>query len=682
MASLRRRGRRVAIGAALALASIVFSAPALAASAQTNPLRAGDPGQIVDLPGGRGLAEMFSFDERLTPALLALAPEEGQEIADFPTAPSVRRRVHLVRHEIYAEGARVFRVDGQFRTEVPRSRLVFFWGSDLEGAGNRLFIAFDPATHGFSGLVHGPEGVHEIARDPSDRRGRHLLAQPQTPQSATWTCGQEDSVETAVSWAPPATNRTAAASIHPNVLTSLHSAVVAIDTDNEYMTYWGNNTTNVTNYIAQLLASINVMYERDLNLRLLQGTTFLRVSTTPDPYTVNDNTNADGPELSEFTNYWNANYPKATYPRSVATMLSGKQPGNTYASGIAWRASSVCGNAFDYSFCQLFKINYLAGDTLVVGHEIGHNLGSPHTHCYADPKPDTCYALDLGSNCFSGTPSCAAPLMINGYNATGTIMSYCHVLPCSSLATLAFHPSTISRYVGATLDTGASSGCLAVVVGGGGSAPTVAGINPLNGAAAGGTPVAITGTNFVSGATVTIGGVAVTGVNVGSSTSITATTGTHAAGTVNVVVTNPDAQSGTLTNGYTYQGVSGAVTRFYTLTPCRVIDTRDPAGPLGGPSLPANGQRSFTVAGTCGIPASAASVSVNVTVVQFGAGSLTIVPGNGVDTGTNNLSFTSGRVLANNGLLYLATDGAGSILVLNKSPAATHVILDVNGYFR
>jgi len=69
-------------------------------------------------------------------------------------------------------------------------------------------------------------------------------------------------------------------------------------------------------------------------------------------------------------------------------------------------------------------------------------------------------------------------------------------------------------------------------------------------------------------------------------------------------------------------------------------------------------------------------------VVPSGAGFLTIVPGNGVDTGTNNLSFTFGRVLANNGQLYLATDGAGSILVLNKSPAATHVILDVNGYFR
>ncbi len=37
-----------------------------------------------------------------------------------------------------------------------------------------------------------------------------------------------------------------------------------------------------------------------------------------------------------------------------------------------------------------------------------------------------------------------------------------------------------------------------------------------------------------------------------SSTSITATTPAHAAGAVSVVVTNTDAQAGTLTNGYTY----------------------------------------------------------------------------------------------------------------------------------
>src|SRR5262249_48282859 len=32
---------------------------------------------------------------------------------------------------------------------------------------------------------------------------------------------------------------------------------------------------------------------------------------------------------------------------------------------------------------------------------------------------------------------------------------------------------------------------------------------------------------------------------------------------------------------------------FYTVTPCRLIDTRGPAGPLGGPALVANADRFF-----------------------------------------------------------------------------------------
>src|SRR2546422_5125294 len=84
------------------------------------------------------------------------------------------------------------------------------------------------------------------------------------------------------------------------------------------------------------------------------------------------------------------------------------------------------------------------------------------------------------------------------------------------------------------------------------AAPTVTGVSPGSGPAAGGTSVTITGTNFVSGATVTLGGTPATSVVVASSTQITATTAAHAAGAVNVVVTNPDTQTGSLTNGYTY----------------------------------------------------------------------------------------------------------------------------------
>jgi IPT/TIG domain-containing protein len=72
-----------------------------------------------------------------------------------------------------------------------------------------------------------------------------------------------------------------------------------------------------------------------------------------------------------------------------------------------------------------------------------------------------------------------------------------------------------------------------------------------------GEEVWIAGTGFVSGATLTLDGVAarVTGVNSGGATPgtrIVAITPVHAAGPVDVVVTNPGGQSGTVTGGYTF----------------------------------------------------------------------------------------------------------------------------------
>jgi Domain of unknown function (DUF1929)/IPT/TIG domain/Glyoxal oxidase N-terminus len=87
--------------------------------------------------------------------------------------------------------------------------------------------------------------------------------------------------------------------------------------------------------------------------------------------------------------------------------------------------------------------------------------------------------------------------------------------------------------------------------------PNPTSVVPASGSSNGGTSVTITGTGFAAGATVKFGGTAATNVVVGSSTSITATTPAHAGGAVDVVVTNSDNQSGTLTGGYTYTTSTG-----------------------------------------------------------------------------------------------------------------------------
>ena len=132
----------------------------------------------------------------------------------------------------------------------------------------------------------------------------------------------------------------------------------------------------------------------------------------------------------------------------------------------------------------------------------------------------------------------------------------------SITATTAAHAAGAVNVV--VTNTDAQSGTLSggFTYTGSNPAPTVTAISPTSGSANGGTAVTITGTGFLAGATVKLGGTAATGVVVGSSTSITATTAAHTAGAVSVVVTNSDGQSGTLTNGYSYNATTSGPISF------------------------------------------------------------------------------------------------------------------------
>ncbi len=125
--------------------------------------------------------------------------------------------------------------------------------------------------------------------------------------------------------------------------------------------------------------------------------------------------------------------------------------------------------------------------------------------------------------------------------------------------------------------------------------------------------------------------------------------------------------------------------RFFTLPPCRVLDTRNPAGPLGGPSLQPSGTRTFNVASSaCGIPADAVAISVNLTVAAPASpGYLKVDRGDAAQLPqTSAINFSAGRTRANNAIISLASDGSGTIKVLSGTSGTADLILDVNGYFR
>jgi autotransporter-associated beta strand protein len=111
-------------------------------------------------------------------------------------------------------------------------------------------------------------------------------------------------------------------------------------------------------------------------------------------------------------------------------------------------------------------------------------------------------------------------------------------------------------------------------------APTVTGINPPVGPMTGGTVVTITGTNFALGATVVIGNNPALNVTYVNSTRLIAVTQADLQGLATVVVTNTDSQSGSLIDGYIFQGIGPTILS---------IDV--PHGPV-------TGNRLITVTGT------------------------------------------------------------------------------------
>lgn len=82
--------------------------------------------------------------------------------------------------------------------------------------------------------------------------------------------------------------------------------------------------------------------------------------------------------------------------------------------------------------------------------------------------------------------------------------------------------------------------------------PGVTNVTPGCGISSGGTTITISGSNFVNGATVTVGGVPASSVVYVNSNTLTAQTPSGSAGVQPVVVTNPDMQTATLSNGFTY----------------------------------------------------------------------------------------------------------------------------------
>lgn len=597
--------------AVLALFSLA-AVGAEGAATVPSPVAYARPGVAVARAEGPG-ERFLELDRRALSALREVPPKESVRLEGFPFAPGATGDLVLERFENVAPDAKLRVMSPEGPIDLPFPRVAHFQGR-LEGdPDSRVYVGVPgdflvAVLQTSAGLVYvGPAGA--AAGGPV----QHVQRRSDSPKNIElspreWTCLTDDlpprpgeighDGSHAEPDAPriaatepdeprvPATRGLVSTSSAPAVaplselaVTALKSALVSIETDQELLAKFPGGATEMTAYISVLVAEASVIYERDVSVRLTLN--LVQAWTTTDPYSA---TGTMG-QLNEVGNWWHANRPKSSYPRALVHYLSGKP----VTGGIAW-LDVLCENDFSQAgnWGGAYGVTQVNGfypanlwDLMASAHEMGHNFGSPHTHCYV-PAIDMCYAGENG--CYSGP-------IVNPGSLGGTIMSYCHLLSGGyANVALRFHERCISEQM----------------------------LPEIN--------------------------------------------------SVTCLTTIPDGPP--------------TASRFYTVTPCRVADTRNANGPYGGPALSANGDRTFTLGGRCGIPTTAKAAALNVSVTQpSSAGGLRLYAGGSALPLATSINYRAGQTRANNNVSPLGSGGTLSVHC-DQPSGVVHVIIDVSGYFQ
>jgi hypothetical protein len=118
---------------------------------------------------------------------------------------------------------------------------------------------------------------------------------------------------------------------------------------------------------------------------------------------------------------------------------------------------------------------------------------------------------------------------------------------------------------------------------------------------------------------------------------------------------------------------------FYTIDPCRAVDTRTSDT---GPALFSNGTRTFLLRGPCVLPFPAPrAASVNITVTSAtSAGNLRLFAGGSPVPLVSNINYSAGQTRANNAIVPLGKHGTLGVRC-DQLGGSVHLLVDVNGYF-
>jgi len=218
-------------------------------------------------------------------------------------------------------------------------------------------------------------------------------------------------------------------------------AKLRVSMNADYLTYQkrGNSVASATTYLLTLFNVISTLYSNeDINAVVSETV----VNSAPDGYTFGSSTEVlvhfgelvhssfNGDIAHLVTAYQQGGFPPLGGVAWLGTLCMTPTLFTDPVEGDAW--VGPFGIADNYILSNIPQLPVYSWDVEASAHEMGHNIGSPHTHSCSWPGGpiDNCYPVDDGP-CAPG-PNPAA--------SGGTVMSYCHLTSWGINLALGFGP--------------------------------------------------------------------------------------------------------------------------------------------------------------------------------------------------------------------------------------------------
>lgn len=220
----------------------------------------------------------------------------------------------------------------------------------------------------------------------------------------------------------------------------------------------GQSDEEIIAYFVKVVACLSQAYEEEVDATFYVTYVQMYTNEFETPYTHNGLD--PGALLEEFSLNWSNNYNDVD--RHLAHLFTMQiQQGGVFIGGIAYGGQNgprLCSKQFQgaYGVSTMYgtqspmpgnpsSANAFTWDIFVIAHEMGHNVGSPHTHnCLWSPPVDTCQLQKDNTDACYNTTRVIRP---------GTIMSYCHLVNGSTT------PLTFGDRVAAKMKTWVQGSC-------------------------------------------------------------------------------------------------------------------------------------------------------------------------------------------------------------------------------